>query len=48
MPTTEIGNYVKKRIVKNANKMETETLKPLCTCSNAHHDMHESKTKIVF
>ena len=47
MPITEIGNYVKKKTVKNVTKMETEILKPLCTCSNAHHDMHETKTKIV-
>ncbi len=55
MPITEIGNYVKKKIVKNVNNMETETLKTSCShthhehnhCHTHQHDIHETKTKIV-
>jgi cation diffusion facilitator family transporter len=53
MRTTEIGNCVKKKIVKYVSNMKTETLKT--SCSHTHHDhnlthdhdIHETKTKIV-
>ena len=47
MRIIEIGNYAKRRAVKNVIKMKPEILKSSCTCSHEHHDIHEIKTKIV-
>lgn len=45
MRIIEIGNYAKRRAVKNVIKMEI--LKSSCACSHEHHDIQETKTKIV-